>query len=186
MDKILKFDELRQMLEAKHSHKNEYGCVMVHLDVNKDKWESLLDKIDDEDLYEPEDDPTYGKEKKPHVTALYGLHADIPDQDIEEEISKIKTPKIKVDSISAFKNENFEVLKFDIESKDMHEINKNFRQFPYTNSYPDYHPHITIAYLKPDKSDKYIKDLGEYINIEITPSHIVYSKVDGSEKKYEL
>ena len=179
--------KLRQMLlEAKHSHKNEYGCVMVYLDVDKDKWESLLDKIDKEDLYEPEDDPSYGKESKPHVTALYGLHADISDKDIEKEILNVKKPKIKVGGISAFKNDKFDVLKFDIESKDMHKINKNFREFPHTNSYPDYHPHMTIAYLKPDKSDKYIKKLRDDIDIEITPSHIVYSKVDGSKKEYDL
>jgi hypothetical protein len=35
-------------------------------------------------------------------------------------------------------------------------------------------------------ADKYIKKLQDSIKIDMTPSHMVYSKVDGSEKKYDL
>ena len=179
--------KLRQaLLEGKHNHKNEYGCVMVYLDVDKDKWDSMLDLIDKDDLYEPKDDPSYGKETDPHVTALFGLHADVADKDIEEVIKNVKEPKIKFGSISAFKNDKFEVLKFDVDSKDMHKLNKEFKEFPHTNTYPDYHPHCTIAYLKPKMADKYIKKLQDSVEMEMTPSHMVYSKVDGSEKKYDL
>lgn len=159
---------------------------MVYLDVDKDKWNSMLDLIDKDDLYEPKDDPSYGKETEPHVTALFGLHEEVTDKEIEEVINKIKEPKIKFGGISAFKNDKFEVLKFDVESKDMHKINKDLREFPHTNTYPDYHPHCTIAYLKPKMADKYIKKLNDSIEMEMTPSHIVYSKVDGSEKSYNL
>jgi 2'-5' RNA ligase len=179
--------KLRQaLLEGKHSHKNEYGCVMVYLNADKDKWGSMLDLIDKDDLYEPKDDPSYGKETNPHVTILFGLHKEVADKDIEEEINKIKTPDIKFGGISAFKNEKFEVLKFDVDSKDMHKLNKNFREFPHTNTYPDYHPHCTIAYLKPKMADKYIKKLNDSIEMEMTPNNIVYSKVDGSKKTYNL
>ena len=68
----------------------------------------------------------------------------------------------------------------------MHKLNKTFREFPHTNTYPDYHPHCTIAYLKPKMADKYIKKLNDSIEMEMSPSHIVYSKVDGSEKSYNL
>jgi 2'-5' RNA ligase len=179
--------KLRQaLLEGKHTHKNEYGCVLVHLDVDKKTWGDMLDLIDKDDLYEPKDDPTYGKETEPHVTALYGLHSDVSDDDIKESVGNFEKPKIKIGGISAFKNENFDVLKFDVVSKDMSKMNEKLKEFPYTNSYPDYHPHITIAYLKPNKSDEYIKKLGEMEDIEMMPSHVVYSKVDGSEKKYNF
>lgn len=181
--KYLKIFKNFLVIEKKHSHKNEYGCIIFSLDIDKDKWLSLLDKIDEKDLYQPEEDPTYGKETEPHVTALYGLHSDISDEDIEKQITKIKIPKIKVDTISTFKNEKFEVLKFDVESKDMHKINKRLRNFPHTNIYTNYQPHITIAYLKKGKSDKYLK-LKKDFDIEI--SHIIYSKADGSKKKYKF
>ena len=167
------------LMEGKHkTHKNEFGCVMIYMDADKKKWSAMQDLIDDEDLYLPPDDP--------HATILFGLHGDVPDADVETEIEKIKTPKIELGGISTFKNDKFEVLKFDIDSPDLHELNKKFKKFPYTNAYPDYHPHMTIAYLKPNKADKYVKMLKDSTDIEMTPNHIVYSKVDGDKKTYDL
>ena len=68
----------------------------------------------------------------------------------------------------------------------MHKLNKKFREFPYTNKYPDYHPHCTIAYVKPNMSDKYIKKLNELKGIDMKISKIVYSKSDGTKKSYKL
>jgi hypothetical protein len=81
-------NELRAALlkEGKHkTHKNEYGCLMVYLDVDKKDWNKLQNMIDDEDLYLPEDDPSYGRETEPHATILFGFHEDVPDEDIEKE-----------------------------------------------------------------------------------------------------
>jgi 2'-5' RNA ligase len=172
------------LLEVKHNHKNEYGCVMVFLDIDKEKWDDMESLIDDDDLYQPKGDKSYGKEKEPHVTILYGLHNDIPDKDIEKEILKIKKPSIKFKGVSVFKNEKFDVLKFDVESEDMNELNKKFREFPYTSTYDKYTPHSTIAYLKPNTSEKYLKKIKDTFEIETT--HIVYSKADGTKKKYDL
>ena len=176
------------LLEGKHkkTHKNEYGCVMVYLDVDKKEWDNMLDLIDKDDLYEPEDDDSYGKETEPHVTALFGLHGDISDKDIETKIKNIKEPKLSFTGISAFKNDKFEVVKFDVESKDMNKLNKNLSELPHTNSFKNYHPHCTIAYLKPNMTDKYVKKLKGKINFDMLPSHIIYSKVDGSKVRYNF
>jgi len=179
----------KALLEGKHkktTHKNEYGCLMVNLEIDQKDWDKLSSIIKDEDLYQPEDDPTYGRETEPHVTVLFGLHGDIPDADIEKQIAKMKKPELSFKGISAFKNELFEVLKFDVESEDMHKLNKEFRKFPHTTSYPNYHPHCTIAYVKPNMADKYIKKLNELKDIKSTVSDIVYSKVDGTKKTYDF
>lgn len=181
---------LRQALtEAKHknkTHKNEYGCLMIYLDVDKNKWGEIGDMFDKDDLYEPADDSSYGFEKSAHVTILFGLHNDIPDSDIEEEINKIKTPKIEFKGVSSFTNKLFDVIKFDVESEDLHKLNKRFTKFPHTTDFPNYHPHVTIAYVKPKLADKYIKRLSKHIDMPMTPSKIVYSKSDGSKKTYKL
>src|ERR1017187_10177149 len=139
---------LRSALIKEGAHKtNRLGCVMVFLDIDKDKWNELQDSIKEEDLYLPEGESGYGKEDDPHVTILYGLDADIPDEDIENEIKNIKAPEIKLGKVSSFENVKFDVLKIDIVSNDLHELNKKFKEFPFKSDYPDYHPHCTLAYV---------------------------------------
>lgn len=173
------------LLEGAHQ-KSKYGCVMVFLDYDKSEWTEMQDMISDEDLYEPKDETGFGREDEPHVTILYGLHTDIPDSDIEEEIKKLKSPKIKLGKISSFSNEKFDVLKFDVESEDLHKANKKFIEFPHTNDYPKYHPHCTIAYVKKGMAEKYIEKLNKLKDIEVTADEFVYSKPDGKKKRYKI
>lgn len=180
----------KALFEGKHkNHKNEFGCVMVNLELDTTKWKNLLGLIDDKDLYIPENDKSFGKEKSPHITILFGLHADVSDEEIEKEVDKIKAPEFKLNKISIFKNDLFEVIKFDVESEDLVKLNKRFSKFPHTKTF-DYHPHCTIAYLKPDKASKYLEKLNTYLdesnNLNAKSSEFLYSKVDGSEKKYSF
>lgn len=173
------------LLEGAHKT-NKFGCVMVFLNYNKSEWEALQDLIDKEDLYEPEGESGYGKETEPHATILYGLHTDIPDEDVESEIEKIKSPELKLGKVSSFTNDKFDVLKFDVESEDLHKYNKDFREFPHTNDYPEYHPHCTIAYVKSGKAQKYIDKLNKAAEIDVTVDKIVYSKANGEKLNYSL
>ena len=184
-----RFREAIQQLitEGKHkNHKNEFGCVMLYLDVKEDKWNKMLDKISNDDLYLPPDDPSYGKEREPHITALFGLHTDVSDSDIEGEINTINKPTFSFRGISTFKNEKFDVLKIDVDGEDLHKINKGLRNFPHTNSYSEYHPHCTIAYLKPNKGEKYIKELMEDLDLKPKIKNVVYSKANGIKKTYDI
>lgn len=183
--------KLRAALLKEGAHKaNEYGCLMVYLDADKSEWDKMQEVIDADDLYDPKDETGYGLESEPHVTILYGLHSTIEDKDIEVEINKIKNPKIKLGKVSSFTNKLFDVLKFDIESSDLHKLNKKFCEFPYTSDYPDYHPHCTAAYLKKGLAEKYIKILNKYLtehsNLEVKPEKLVYSKANGEKKDYGL
>lgn len=164
----------------------DYGCLMVYLNVNEESWKELQDMIDEDDLYTEEEDASYGREDEPHVTILYGLHDDIKDEDIEEDINEIKEPKIAFKSISSFDNPKYDVLKFDVDSKDLTKLNKKFKEYPFTSNFPDYHPHCTIAYLKPGKAAKYIKEGKNFVDMDMEPSKIVYSKADGSKKDYQM
>lgn len=170
----------------KKDHKHEYGCLMVFLDVNEESWKELQDMIDEDDLYTEEGDTSYGRENEPHVTILYGLHEDIEDEDIEVDIEAIKEPKIGFKNISSFDNPKYDVLKFDVDSKDLSTLNKKFTEYPHTTNFPDYHPHCTIAYLKPGKAAEYIKKAKDLVNMDMKPSKVVYSKADGSKKDYKL
>lgn len=180
--------KLRQVLleTEKKDHKRDYGCLMLFLDVDKKSWKELQDMISEDDLYTEDGDDGYGRENEPHVTILYGLHGDIKDEDLEVEINKITEPKIEFDKISTFDNDKFDVLKFDVKSNDLVKLNKIFTTFPNTNSFPDYHAHATIAYLKKGTAEKYIKKGKDFVNMDMDNDKIVYSKVDGSKKEYKI
>jgi len=167
-----------------------YGCVMLYLDIDPDSWETITNLINKDDLY-TEDGKNgfkYGIELDPHITLLYGLHSDIDIKEIEDRINLIEVPEIKVNGISTFDNENYSVLKFDVESKELNKYNKLFKELPYTSDYPNYHPHITIAYLQPNTGSKYAKIFNDE---EVTLpkykiKHVVYSLANGDKKTFNI
>jgi 2'-5' RNA ligase len=126
----------------------EYSCLM--LDFKVDNWNKLLKKISPDIVYDDET-KQFGLETKPHVTILYGFTGgkEISEQ-IKEITERAKTPiKVKIKSISKFEGEEFDVLKFDVESDILTKLNKIFtNNFENVNDFPDYHPHITIGYIK--------------------------------------
>lgn len=163
-------------------HKHEYGCIMLSLPIKE--WQTISLMIAEDDLYEDEKEPgKYGLESEPHCTVLYGLHDSISDDEIIERLNNFLPCEIKLENMSLFENEKYDVLKFDVEAgEDLYKMNSSLRELPHTNNYPDYHPHATIAYLKAGSGKKYAQKLSEPIVIK--PDKILYSKVTGEKLEY--
>jgi hypothetical protein len=182
-------NELRKRLLNEGSGGHDYGCVMLFLPIDKKWWDKLTGDIDDKDIYNPEGERDYGIQPhdEAHVTILYGIHGDVPDKDVEELIEKMSAPEVTLKDISIFDNadKGFDVLKFDVKGKQLHDMNDMFKELPYTNDYPDYHPHVTIAYLEAGTGQKYADELGVDA-LELKPNKIVYSKPDGTKKEYTV
>lgn len=175
--------------DTKDEVKYEFGCIMLKVPRNE-KWNQILESIDEEDVYEDEEQPgRFGIESDTHITVLYGTHdSDIDLEEIKETILNRKGVNIKMVDISIFENDDYDVLKFGVESEDLMEFNSELREkYPYTNDY-DYHPHATIAYLKPGTGKKYTKTFEEDEVIEITNlTEITYSRVvDGEKDKIKI
>ena len=165
-------------LNESEQPKREFGCLMAFFDIPN--WETkVLGKISEQDLY---DEPGFGLEHEPHVTVLYGFHQDSTDIDelkktVDEYVEK--PIKIEIKKVSVFENEKFDVLKFDIESPELRELNKICAEkFEHTNSYKDYHPHMTIAYLKKGVAAKYVKEFKPG-SIILNGEDFVYSDSSG-------
>lgn len=169
------------------SRKYEYGCAMLYFDfpmMNK-----IHDAIDPNDVYEEEDDDSFGFETEPHVTLLFGLHQEVTDEEVKSVINKFRFKPIKLSKLSMFDNPDYDVLKFDIADDGgghiLYEANKEFKKFPHTSNFPDYHPHMTVGYLKSGKGEKWIKKLNvdEYV---LTPKYGSYSKPNKENTKIEI
>ena len=158
--------------------KIEYGALMLNVAVPK--WKEITDMIDKDDVY---DEPTFGIESDPHVTILYGFHKEVTAKEIEDLLKEKHEPteKIKLDlvGISHFETPNYDVVKFDVKSEKLTELNKLMKKLPYTSDYPDYHPHMTISYLKKGTGKKYDEKFDE--NVQLASNNIVYSTVKGSK-----
>lgn len=176
-------DIFNNITEGKNPAANDYGCVMVFFKKN-DNFTKLLDEIDEDDIY-TDDDDGYGLTPLDefHVTLLYGLHKDVSDEDIEEVVKDIKRPEIEhYKTTSLFKN-SYDVLKLNIKPSGLVKYNTLLKKLPHTSTYPDYHPHMTLGYIKKGKGQKYIQKIN---NLNIVASHIIYSKIDGSEITYNF
>lgn len=163
------------------SSRLEYGCLMLYFDVPW--WNDLMDMVDDKDLYAKEG---FGKEREPHVTLLYGFHDDEIDKGkLEKFVDKIiqRPISIQLDKIDTFNNDEFDVLKFNVSGDILHKINKALTDnFEYTSDFPDYNPHMTIAYLLPKMGVKYL-DLVD-TPIKMVAKKVVYSTPNNDKTEW--
>jgi len=149
-----------------------FSCLMLDCSNLYQHVNDLHAEIDPDDIYD--DEPGHGLEKETHVTVLYGLHTD----SVSEVFGAIdlKPIKYKFKSLSLFENEKFDVLKFDVDSKDLHALNKQVcDELEYTNKFPVYHPHCTVAYLKPGTGKKYTKNPCPIIGQGFSSNRFIFS-----------
>lgn len=168
--------KLLSILKETIKQKFEYGCAMLFFDFPQiDKIHSM---IDPDDIYYETGDRTFGLENDPHTTLLFGLHNNVSTEDVESVLDNFTYDNCVIENVSLFENPQFDVLKFDVRGKNLHETNEELKEFPHTNKFPDYHPHLTIGYLKPGRGRKYI-NMFKGLKFVLKPEYAVYSKPSG-------
>ena len=148
----------------------EFGCVMLNFQFAH--LFSIHECISQKDLFI--DESTKGFEDDPHVTLLYGLHDIVDVEDIRAIINNYTFGSITLEHISLFENGKYDVLKFDVFGDCLHDINSDLRLLPHTTNFPDYTPHMTIAYLKSGKGRVYA-ELLEDKSFEVKPFNVKFS-----------
>ena len=161
----------------------DYGCAMLYFDMPQ--MHNLHESIDENDIFTKDGDRTFGLETEPHVTLLYGLHPDIDHEEVVKTCQNQKYPNLTLKNASCFNNDEYDVLKFDVDSPELHKVNAELSKFPHTTNFPDYHPHSTIAYLKKGAGQKYV-DLLNGQTHQVTPNKIVYSLASGEKREHPL
>lgn len=175
--------KLLDILNEEKKQTYDYGCAMLYF--NFPQINKIHDAIDPKDIYTQEGDRSFGLENKPHCTLLYGLHNEVTTEDIKKILDKYTFSTVKAKNVSLFQNPDYDVLKFDVEGNNLHKVNSDLQQYPFTTNFPDYHPHLTIAYLKPGTGKKYTKMLSG-MEYSLKPQYAVYSKPNGDEDKINI
>ncbi len=136
--------------------------------------QKMISKIDKKDLTGD------GVEDNHHVTVLFGLHT-TDHKDVEKLVKGFGTVYIQYGKTSIFEAEEHDVVKVEISGERLFELNKLLKKLPYTNNYPDYKPHMTLAYVKPGAGKKYVgmDDINGY---ESMCTRLTFSPPSGGEK----
>ena len=172
-----KFTSFKNWLnEQKEKEEVTYGCVM--LGTNMRDWEDIhTGGIDHKDVYRKPLDDSFGLEEDPHMTVLYGIHEDQVDPEIIMNVieNNMEEVTVTITNISIFETEEYDVVKYDIPvTEQILKYREMFADnFENTQTFPEYHPHMTIAYVKPGEGEKYVSDLDE--PFEVTFSKAIYS-----------
>jgi len=132
-------------------------------------------------LYMGENDDC-GRDLDPHCTILYGIISS-EAKEIRPIISKIEPFKVRFGKISFFENDNCDVMKIEIESERLRELNSLLkRRIDFENHFPKYIAHCTIAYIKKGIKENLSFDSSYFEGKEMEVRTCEFSSKDGSRE----
>lgn len=174
-------------VETKPAEKITYDYSSTQLDLPKEeaaKFSELAKSIPEAEISKDPDNP--GRETEPHITVLYGLDT----QNVKDIVPIVETSgpiEVTLGKTSIFENEKFDVVKVDVESPQLSELNKKLADSLETPgaTFKDFKPHITIAYVNKGEGAKYAGD-ARFQGDKITLNELTFSKKDGGKEVIKL
>jgi len=165
---------------------HDYSSTQINLpELEAESIRRFAAKIPEKEIYTAPDD-NYGREAEPHVTVRYGMETLDPGE-IAPAFEGMGPIKAKMGKVSIFESDKYDVVKVDIESDDLRSANKRVGEtvdLP-GETFKDYKPHATIAYVKKGEGKKYVGNAA-FEGKEITIDEIVLSAKDGKMHKIKL
>lgn len=174
---------LTEMINGKYS----YSSTQINLpdDVAKQVISWGQDNLEDEDVYTDPDDASLGREDEIHATVLYGLHTSVPTS-IKKRLKGEKGFDCKLGAIKKFDTRpEYDVLYVDIKASGLHRLHRVLKDLPHTSNYRDYRPHVTIAYVKKGRGDKYLGKK-DFADIQFHIDEIIFSSKEGKKTVIDL
>ena len=182
------------LLEKAGPH--SFSCTMLDMPPEVCRAVELMQReIQEDDL------ASGGLEDEVHVTICYGTHtSNVEDikavlrEQGEQEHTNGGDGEIEftVKGLSTFPpskhSDGASVLKLDIESEALKTLNAAIRkELQTTCSFPDYHAHCTVAYVKTDRVEDLIAKIKNKIEGQSFRANMVtFSKQDGEQIKFDL
>ena len=175
------------LLERQINQTEKLGCLMGMVDesISKKILEFNNKLIKEEDLYHKIDDKgvdEFGREKESHVTIRYGFTKDLNELDVRQLLKGHKEFLIELNGLDIFDtNSEFDVVKFNVNSPVLNLLNELSGIYPNKSDYPNYHPHITLAYVKKGTFPHKKK-----LKMEIPIKSVCYSPISGDRSHFSL
>ena len=130
-----------------------------------------------------------GRAKHPHITLKYGIHT-TDFADIEKVTAGLPLLRAKLCRVTSFHNNDCAVIKVSVQSEDLTKLNSKIRrELECTDIFPEYKPHITVAYLKKDdKNPYYYRDFctNGFADKEIIIDTLIFSTPNGNKNRIRL
>ncbi|MFA5759283.1 MAG: 2'-5' RNA ligase family protein, partial [Clostridia bacterium] len=152
--------------------------LLLTEDMSK-KIVEFRETIDEEDFTEDE------KFDDPHVTLKYGLEVG-KEEEFKKFFKEQKPFKVKFKKTSLFEQDEQDVLIVEVESEELMKLNELIdSEFAHVDTFPEYKPHCTVAYLKKGKGKKYAgKDILKGLTTKF--ENVELSKKDGEKKDIKI
>lgn len=142
----------------------------------------MAECIPDEDLAED------GREDNMHVTVKYGLHTDDVEE-VRKAVQGFGGVPLTLGKTSVFparEGKEYDVVKIEVESKELRYLNRLLSEsLEHTDTFPDYNPHITLAYVKPGLGEKYA-GMTDVKGMKMHGSRIAFCNKQGEQILIEL
>lgn len=157
----------------------DYGCLMA---LPPESYCDILVKfakkiIPADILYTEINDDSYGyTDIDVHTTVKYGYEPDLTRKNLATILTGTKPFNIILKGISLFQNDAFDVVKWDVESPVLNQLRQKADVYKNQDKFPDYHPHMTLGYVKPGTFSKTLSNL----DIIIPITKFKYSGQDGN------
>jgi 2'-5' RNA ligase len=174
---------LVEMINGKYSYSSTQIDLPADAAAKVVQWGKK--HLKDRDIYTDPKDASLGREDEIHATILYGLHTSLPGS-VKKRLEGEKGFKCKLGKIKKFDvRPEYDVLYVDIQGSGLHRLNRMLKDLPYTSNFPTYRPHVTIAYVKKGRGDKYLGS-DVFSDIEFHIDKIVFSSKEGKKTIIDL
>lgn len=173
------------ILEEKYT----YGCIMGVLP--SEIASSIIafgrSIIPDSILYfDPAGKAEYGREREPHITIKFGLTQNYSQEQLKQILKGTVPFIITVQQLGIFSNSLFDVVKIDVQpDKELLRLRDVLNALPNADEHKEYHPHITLAYVKSGYGKQFQNRTGKGFS-RIPINRLKYSSPNNSPIFFDL